>query len=90
MSRPVWFVNFLKTIYPTRRVLAKLTKLPLVGDLVDYLVFRGDDLVVLPKDQTIQINALLDTPESTIIPSQVVEHFINQAEYHWLMDFCMA
>ncbi len=90
MSRPVWFVNFLKTIYPTRRVLAKLTKLPLVGDLVDYLVFRGDDLVVLPKDQTIQINALLDTPESTIIPSQVVEHFINQAEYHWVMDFCIC
>jgi len=47
-------------------------------------------MVVLPKDQTIQINAPLDTPESTIIPSQVVEHFINQAEYHWVMDFCIC
>ena len=51
MSRPVWFVNFLKTIYPSRRILAKLTNLPLIGDLVDYLVFRGDVTLILPKDQ---------------------------------------
>ncbi len=90
MSRPVWFVNFLKTIYPSRRILAKLTNLPLIGDLVDYLVFRGDVTLILPKDQTIRINTSLDTPESTIIPSQVVEHFINQADYHWVMDFCIC
>jgi len=89
MSRPLWFVNFLKAVYPSRRILAKLTNLPLIGDLVDYLVFRGDDMFILPKDQTIRINTSLDTPESTIIPSQVVEHFINQAEYHWVMDFCI-
>jgi len=90
MGRPVWFVNFLKKIYPSRRSLARLTKLPLVGELVDYLVFRGDDMVILPKDQIIQVNAPLDPPESTIIPSQVVEHFINQANYHWVMDFCIC
>ncbi len=90
MSRPVWFVNLLKTIYPGRRFFAKLTNLPLVGDLVDYLVFRGDDMVILPIDRTIQINAPLNAPESTIIPSQIVEHFINQADYHWVMDFCIC
>jgi ferredoxin len=90
MSRPVWFVNFLIKVYPTRHSLAKLTNIPVIGALVDYLVFRGDDLFILPKDKTIQINAPLDAPESTIIPSQVVEHYINRAEYHWIMDFCIC
>jgi ferredoxin len=57
---------------------------------VDYFVFRGDDMIILPKDESIKINVPLDYPESTIIPSQVVENYINQAEYHWVMDFCMC
>jgi ferredoxin len=47
-------------------------------------------MYVLPKDQTIQINAQLNQPQSTILPSQVVEHFINQASHHWVMDFCIC
>lgn len=90
MGRPVWFVNFLKRIYPARRPIARLTKLPLIGDLVEHLLFRGDEMYVLPKDQLIQINAPLDPPQSTIIPSQLVEHFIHQASHHWIMDFCIC
>jgi ferredoxin len=90
MARPVWFVNFLKKIYPARHGMAKLTKVPIIGDLVDYFVFRGDDMLIIPKDKTIQINVPLASPESTIIPSQVVEHFIKQADYHWIMDFCIC
>jgi ferredoxin len=47
-------------------------------------------MYVLPKDQTIKIDLALDYPESTVIPSQVVEHFINQASHHWIMDFCIC
>jgi ferredoxin len=90
MSRPVWFVNFLKSIYPARRGLARLTRLPVVGGLVDHLVFRGDELYILPRDRSIQINAPLDLPPSTVLPSQVVEHFINRASHHWIMDFCIC
>ena len=90
MSRPIWFVNFLKRVYPARRPIARLTKLPLIGDLVDHFLFRGDEIYVLPKDQAIQINAPLNPPESTIIPSEVVEHYINQASHHWIMDFCIC
>lgn len=90
MSRPIWFVNFLKRIYPSRRPMARLTNLPLIGNLVDHLLFRGDEMFVIPKDHTIQINAPLDTPESTIIPSQLVERYIEQANHHWIMDFCIC
>jgi ferredoxin len=90
MARPIWFVNFLKRVYPTRRSIARLTKLPLFGELVDYLLFRGDEMYVIPKDQSIQINAPLDRPESIIIPSRLVEHYINQANHIWIMDFCIC
>jgi ferredoxin len=90
MARPVWFVNFLKNIYPNRHLFAKMTRLPLIGGLVDHLVFRGDEMYILPKDQTIQVNEQLDLPQSTILPSQVVNHFINQASHHWIMDFCIC
>jgi len=90
MSRPIWFVNLLKRAYPTRRPIARLTKIPLIGDLVDHLLFRGDEMYVLPKDHTIQINAPLDPPETTIIPSQLVEYYINQANHIWIMDFCIC
>lgn len=90
MSRPIWFVNLLKRIYPARRPIARLTKIPLIGDLVDHLLFRGDEMFILPKDHTIQINAPLDPPETTIVPSQLVEYYINQASHHWIMDFCIC
>jgi len=90
MSTPVWFVNFLKFIYPTRYSLAKLTRVPLIGNLVDHFLFRGDEMYVLPKDQTIKINEPLARPESLIIPSQVIEHYINKSTYHWIMDFCIC
>jgi len=90
MSRPVWFVNFLKQIYPSRRSLAKMTRLPMIGQMVDHLFFRGDEIYFLPKDQTIQINEALDAPETIIIPSQIVDHYIKQASHHWIMDFCIC
>ena len=90
MSTPVWFINFLKTIYPARHSLAKLTNVPLIGNVVDHLLFRGDEVYVLPIDQTIRINESLDRPESMIIPSQVVEHYINKANHHWIMNFCIC
>ena len=47
-------------------------------------------MFILPKDQTIQINQPLDRPETMIIPSQVVEHYINKANHLWIMDFCIC
>jgi ferredoxin len=90
MSSPVWFVNFLKWLYPSRQTFAKMTQIPLVGELIDEIFFRGDEIYYLPIDQTLQINAQLNPPESVVLPSQVVEHFINQASHHWIMDFCIC
>ena len=90
MSRPVWFVNLIKKLYPERFTFARLTKAPIIGNLVDFALFRGDDIIYLPKDHTIQINAPLKRPDDVVFPSQIVDHFIEQANFHWIMDFCLC
>ena len=90
MGRPLWFVELMKKLYKNRNLLAKLTKLPILGDIIEKTAFENDDIICLPKDQAvIQINKALDVRE-TVLPSQIVEHFINKASFHWIMDFCIC
>ena len=90
MSRPVGFVKLLQKIFPLRFLLARLTNIPLVASLVERLLFEGDDLIYLPRDRTIPINQSLNRPGEMVLPSQVVEHFIHQAAYHWIMNTCIC
>jgi ferredoxin len=90
MSRPVWFVNLIKRFFSERFLLARSTHFPLVGAAVDQLLFKGDELVYLPKDQIITINATIEEPVNMVLPSQIVSHFIEQSNYHWVMDCCIC
>jgi len=90
MARPMWFVNLVKKYFPSRFSLAELTKVPVVGGMIDYGLFEGDDIIYLPKNDVIQINESIPGPDETVLPSQVLEHFIEKANYHWIMDFCIC
>jgi hypothetical protein len=90
LARPVWFVNLIKKAFPQRFWLARLTNLPLIGELVDWGLFNGDDLLYLPTDQSIMINDPISNPGDFVLPSQIVDHFIDSASYHWVMDFCLC
>jgi len=90
MSRPVWFVKLLQKLFPQRFLLARLTRVPLVARIVDRLLFEGDDIIYLPRDRVIPVNQAIDNPGEMVLPSQVVEHFIEQANSHWIMNFCIC
>ena len=90
MSRPEWFVKILVELFPGRFTFARLTNLPVIGRVIDYGLFNGDDIVYLPRDGTIQINAPIERPHSAVLPSRIVDHFIEQASYRWVMDFCLC
>jgi ferredoxin len=90
MARPLWFVELIKKAFPTRFLAARVTQAPVIGGLVERIFFWGDDLVYLPKDRTIQVHAAIERPAEMVLPSQVVEHFIEQASYHWIMNFCLC
>jgi ferredoxin len=98
MARPVWFVNLIKKAFPGRFLVARLTNVPIIGHVIDRWLFEGDDIIYLPKDNVfqsavqsvIQVDQSIDVGRDVVLPSQVAEHFIEQANYHWLMDFCIC
>jgi ferredoxin len=90
MARPQWFVELLETFFPGRFAIARLTHAPLIGSLIDQGIFRGDDIIYLPRDETIQIHQPVASYQNIVLPSRVVEHFIEQSHYHWIMNFCIC
>jgi ferredoxin len=90
MSRPIWFVQLLKRAFPNRYLVAKATRVPLLGRILDHWLFAGDDLFFMPSARAIQINENLSAPRDIVLPSEVVEHFIQQANVHWIMDNCIC
>lgn len=90
MAKPLWFVTLLKKTFPGRFHLARLTKAPLVGSVVDRMLFEGDDIIYLPQNQVVPVNESVEAPGEMALPSQVVEHFVEQANYHWIMNACLC
>jgi ferredoxin len=90
MARPVWFVRLIEKTFPSRFVLARLTNWPVIGRLVDRWLFEDDDLFYLPQHRLVAVNQSIDAPQSTVLPSQVVDHFVEEADYHWIMNCCIC
>ena len=90
MSRPRWLVHLIKMAFPGRFLAARATRVPLLGGVIDHWFFEGDHLLYLPKDQLIPVNESIELPGEMVLPSQVVEHFIEQAGTHWIMNFCLC
>jgi Pyruvate/2-oxoacid:ferredoxin oxidoreductase delta subunit len=90
MSRPTWFVRAIKAAFPGRFLAARATRLPILGQLVDRWLFEGDCLFYLPQDRVIPINEPIGLPDEMVLPSQMVEHFINEASTHWIMNTCIC
>ncbi|MFX1537387.1 MAG: DUF362 domain-containing protein [Promethearchaeota archaeon] len=97
MGLSLWFMQLFEKSYRWRFVLAKLTKIPLVGEIIHFLMFKSDNLIYLPKDTVIQkhnrvikINKAINELEEVVLPSEVLNHFIEKANHHWIMNFCIC
>jgi ferredoxin len=90
MAQPLWLVSLIKKTFPRRFIVAKLTKVPVVGALLDHWLFAGDDIIYLPRDRVIRVNQPISMPDEIVLPSQIVEHFVAKANYHWIMNTCIC
>jgi len=90
MARPLWFVKLLEKTFPNVKLIAKMTRIPIIGRLFDFLLFEGDDIIYLPQDKVIPINIEVEKENDLVLPSQVLEYFINKSKYHWVMNFCIC
>ena len=89
MGRPLWVVEFFKKTYRRKDIVFKMTGWPIIGKILKKMVFEDDNLICLPKDNVIEINKSVETGE-TIVPSKIVEHFIEKSNYRWIMNFCIC
>ncbi len=90
MSMPMFVVEIIKKLFPFRYSIAKATRFRPVGKAMDKMLFENDDCTYLPRDNVIKVSGELEEPEQVVLPSQVVEHFINNTEYIWIMDKCIC
>ena len=90
MSRPLWFVELIKKAYAGRFLAARATNLPVLGSILDRWLFEGDALLYLPQEGIIPVNQPVPVPDEVVLPSQVVEHFVEQANTHWIMNTCIC
>lgn len=92
MPRSRLFIWMLKKGFPFRIFFSKFTRIPIIGRLLDYMMFHDDDIIYLPRDDvtTIKVNQSIDQHGEMVVPSNVLEHFIEEANYHWIMDWCIC
>ncbi len=89
MPRPIWFVTLLKKVYGKSKYLPILLRLPFLKRRVENFV-KKDKLYYITKEKVIPINQEVDKPEDMILPSKVVEYFIEKSNYRWIMNFCIC
>jgi len=90
MTSPYGIKTLIRRTFDQRFALARLSRRPVIGRVIDRLLFEGDDIMYLPRDNAIPVNRSLSPRDDLAVPSQILEHFIHQAHFHWVMDFCIC
>ena len=90
MAHPMWLIKLIIKSFPNRFTIAKMSRIPGIGNIIDKLLFEDDDIIYLPHEGDIEVNKSFDLPTSMILPSQIVEHFIGISKYHWVMNWCIC
>jgi len=83
-------IRILTKLFPYRFFFASFTRIPSIGNIVDKMFFENDKIYYLPKDKVVQIEHSINQDDSIILPSKVVEHFIDKSEHQFMMNFCLC
>ena len=81
--------------FKSRYWLASMTrKHRLFNGLVRRLMFDGDDMIVLPKDdivRSVDVDISIDSAgDRTILPSDVIRRMIDRTDDIFIMNFCLC
>ena len=90
MASPYWMKTLINKIYGARFFVSRLTHYRTIGWLIDQMLFKDDNVVFVPKDSVIAVDEAAAAPTGVVAPSEVVEHFIREASFIWIMDFCIC
>ena len=100
MKRPLWLLKIAKSLWflkkwPDRfdfiaRIAKTLRKFPMPFYILDFSPMKHDLVYSLPRDQAIPINESVEVQPEYVLPSEVVDYFINKASHHFIMRFCLC
>ena len=90
MASPYFVRKILNKTFSGRFMLSRLSHYAVIGNIIDYLLFKDDDILYLPKDNVIPVNQNLEQPADMVLPSQILDRIIKKAGHHWIMDFCIC
>ncbi len=84
---------FYKMTYPSGLYKNTLTvKYPSLARRLDRTILRGDDMVVFPNNDLVRIDQQIDEAETEniVLPTDLVDHFIDASGYRCIMNFCIC
>jgi len=86
------FVKLIEKFFPYRFKLAKFTHIPFFRFIIKKMLFDKNDVTILTKEKVVEIklNKEINPPDNIVLPSKVVEHFIEKSSYRFIMDFCLC
>lgn len=90
MASPYGIKKIINKTFSTRFMLSRLSHHAFFGRLIDFLLFKDDDIMYLPRDKTIPIDRSLGAKSDTVLPSQILDKIIDSANHHWIMNFCIC
>jgi Pyruvate/2-oxoacid:ferredoxin oxidoreductase delta subunit len=82
--------NFYKKFFPKKIPRYNPAKLKFIARIIEKKYLEGDELFCLPNDHVINIGKKVEKEADTILPSKVVEHFIEKSSYRFVMHKCIC
>lgn len=95
-SVPEISVGIVKLTFGMRFRLAQACRrYPVLARMADWIFFQGDDIMVLPRDDTvrrrdIEMNVEVPGPQDTVLPSDVLRTMIRRSQNHVIMHKCIC
>lgn len=83
-------VAFYKRFFPRKFPRHNPARLKFVARIIEKKYFEDDELFCLPRDNVISIGKTIEKGPDTILPSKVVEHFIETAGFRFIMHKCIC
>jgi ferredoxin len=83
MGRPAWQIKIITIFWPVRNFLARMVGWPVVGRWMRN-TFRGDRAHFIP------VHVDVERTGSVALPGQVVEHFIQESSFRFILHRCLC
>jgi ferredoxin len=83
MGRPAWQIKIITLLWPFRNLLAGMVGWPIIGRWMRR-AFRGDQAAYIP------VGVEVNPPGSMVVPTQMVEQFIRESSFRFILAKCLC